>query len=377
MNELLSSVTSLPNLHPAVVHFPIALLPMAVLLDLMLAGFKGQRAWLERAAVSVYAAAGLGAGLAFWAGGEAVDSLAPLPLATQLHVNEHSDSALYTVWLIGILCVGRAALAFLDRQVARRGLRLGVLLVALVAVGMVFRTADLGGALVYQHGVGVASTFPGSAEAPVHHTALVPAPESSADGVEAVAAMSRLTTSPDGTLEWTPLSGDEAAAGAVLSPAAGTASDSASWTAATDGAAGLRLTVSGLALLVLPGSFGDVQVEAQLDLGNFIGEVGVAHHVESAEQAGFLTVSVPSNEYMLGRLEGSSVKQLGRSTGASPSGPIRLTVSAIGRHFKGLVDDELVVHGHTAALPDGSVGLLLRGEGSVQVISLRVIPVEG
>ena len=34
MNELLASTTSLPNLHPAIVHFPIALAAVALVVDL-------------------------------------------------------------------------------------------------------------------------------------------------------------------------------------------------------------------------------------------------------------------------------------------------------------------------------------------------------
>ena len=47
MNEILASYTSLPNLHPALVHFPIALLPTAVLFDLLAVSIQKQKVWLD------------------------------------------------------------------------------------------------------------------------------------------------------------------------------------------------------------------------------------------------------------------------------------------------------------------------------------------
>lgn len=374
MNEFLSGLTSLPNIHPAVVHFPIALLPVAVILDLLLMGLEQQRGWLERAAASLYVGAALGCGAAFWAGRQAVDALPPLAPSVQLYVNQHADSALYVLWLVGVLSVARAALTIVDPKANRRVPRAALLLVALVAVGLVFRTADLGGALVYQHGVGVAATMVDGSETSEVDSAGAPLGETLA-GESLAPASSRLLETGDGALEWNPLPGDRDALGSVLSPAPGTTRDAASWVAAPDGEKGLSLSVAGFALLVLPRSFGDVQVEAELDLQGFVGEAGLVHHVDSATQAGFFTVSPTSNEYVLGTLDGDNVRQLGRSTAALSPGPVRLTVSAIGRHFKGLVDDEAVVHGHEPALPDGKVGLLFRGRGSVRVLSLKVVPV--
>ena len=77
MNELLSW-TSLPNLHPALVHFPIALVPMAILADVLRLIFRRQE-WLDRAATGLYIAAALGALAALWAGEQAADGLVAVP----------------------------------------------------------------------------------------------------------------------------------------------------------------------------------------------------------------------------------------------------------------------------------------------------------
>ena len=98
MSEVVIRFTSLPNLHPALVHFPIAILPVALLMDLMAVLLRGQREWLDRAASLLYVASAVGAIAAFWTGRFAADGLPPLDLHVQLAVNEHSDSARTAAW---------------------------------------------------------------------------------------------------------------------------------------------------------------------------------------------------------------------------------------------------------------------------------------
>ena len=112
---------------------------------------------------------------------------------------------------------------------------------------------------------------------------------------EKTRAEHRLVTGAGGSVSWTPLPGDQAALGGILRPAPGALLSSVSWQApATD--VGLGLRVNGRTILVLPGSYDDVQVEAQLVLEDFEGVVGLAHHVRSMRLAGLLTISLPGGE---------------------------------------------------------------------------------
>lgn len=372
MSDLITHFTSLPNLHPAVVHFPIALLPVAVLVDLWMLGSSRGRDGMERAASLLYVAAALGAGGAYWAGRLAADGLPPLALEVQHRVNEHSDAALGALWWVALLAVARVAIAFWDRRCRRKILRASLLVVALVGVGLVLRTADLGGGLVYRYGVAVAGRVEHVAQeetkAAVEPETTGPSPEDSA---------SRLVVGADGSLTWKPLPGDRAALGGVLRPAPGTDAGAVSWEESVDGAAGLLLAVDGEALLLLPGAFGDVQVQAELEVGGFEGEVGLAHHASSGSQAGLLTVSFPGNTFALVSRHADETRQLSRAVRSVPRGSFQLMVTADGRHFNGFLGSERIVHGHELSSGSGGCGLFLKGHGTVRILSLMVTPETG
>ncbi|MCB1057904.1 MAG: hypothetical protein KDD11_20575 [Acidobacteria bacterium] len=146
--------TSLPNLHPAVVHFPIALAPVALLFDLMALAQRSRRSEWIRAANAVWVLAALGALVAFWAGGEAEDSLTTgLSAAAHARIENHSEWASATLWAFGSIAVLRL---ILSRWFEKSTWKLVIVAaLGLVGVGLVAYTADLGGDLVYRHGIAV------------------------------------------------------------------------------------------------------------------------------------------------------------------------------------------------------------------------------
>jgi hypothetical protein len=255
-----------------------------------------------------------------------------------------------------------------------------VLLAAgLAAVGLVARTGDLGGALVFQHGLGVHVGAEGTPEANAGAEGIEGEDGTTAAHAEPGSAggdpSRRLEEGEDGGVTWTPAPGDGAALGSVVTAAPGSSLDAVTAALAEDGAEGLGLWVDGRSLLVLPGSFGNVQVEARLRLDGFEGTLGVAHHVREAEAAGLFSVTTGGEAELLS-LDGGSRELLDEASFEMPGGVFTLAVSAAGRHLKGLVDEGQLTHGHVDPPPDGAAGLLLDGHGGVRLISLRVIPLE-
>ena len=150
-------MSGLPNLHPAIVHLPLALLPAAILFDL--AGLvRPTWTWLERGGAFLLILAALGAAAAVVAGEQAEEGLGPLPPAAHEVVHAHEDTGKKALVGCAALAIARLLLSIRDRDRPRlTALFLRVLL--LVAAGgtllLMVRTADLGGQLVYRHGVGV------------------------------------------------------------------------------------------------------------------------------------------------------------------------------------------------------------------------------
>jgi len=148
----------LPNLHPVLVHFPIAWLVAALVFDLACVVMR-RSVWLDRAAVSLYALAVLAAGVAIWAGRLAADQIGAVSVDVERLVGEHGDWAFLTLLFAVGVTVFRLEIAWRDRKETILRLtraRFLALLLALAGQWVLAETADRGAQLVYRHGVAVA-----------------------------------------------------------------------------------------------------------------------------------------------------------------------------------------------------------------------------
>ncbi len=366
MFDSLIEATALPNLHPALVHFPIACLPLALAFDCVGLVLRRQR-WLAPAATTLYIVGVLSAWLAIWAGERAADGLVGVPAAVQPRIGEHSDWAHYALYAMIAVAAVRLAIQLRPRLSDHRGAILGALVLGLAALGLLGKTADLGGALVYQHALAVKLTEPVTPE--------MPAGEISAGAASTAdeSARDRLVTAEDGSLIWRPAPEDNDAIGTVLVAAQG--SDLAAVHALEASGDGLGLTVDRSVTLLLPGTFGDVQVEAEIELLDFNGSVGLVHHYREAGDRGAFATSIEGNAVLDDVRQGDRTL-LDEQGIELPRGRFMLAVSASGKHLKGLVDGKTVTHGHIAPGPEGSCGLLLAGTGTLRVLRMTVQPLE-
>ena len=306
MTSLLASLTSLPNLHPAVVHFPIALVLVALgarLVQLV----RPERRTVRLFALWATVLAGLGGGAAWYAGHEAAEHLEPLGVEAEEDLGRHADLGETT----GLLLLGAALLAvWLDRRAggsagAARLSAWGGAVVLAVAAGFTLVTADLGGGLVYGHGVAVAGG--GGTDAPADTTA-------AAGGLPSALAL--------------------AAPGRIL----------------------------------LPADHGDVTVDARIDRADHDGPVVLLLHAPSDSTWEGLRLTADGRAELV-RREAGAERVLAEASVDAPTA-VRLQASAAAGHFKGFVDGAQVVHGHLDEPLTGPVGLAVGGTGQVVVVGL-------
>jgi uncharacterized membrane protein len=152
--------SSLPNSHPFLVHFPVALFTTALLLDLSLVA-RFRYVWVDRAALVGFVVSAFSSLATALSGKLASDALMPtLEQAAVAAVSTHGDWAFATVVLFFAVALLRLEASWRDREspIPRvNRARLLAVPLAIVAQGCLLATAGRGGELVYRHGVGVVS----------------------------------------------------------------------------------------------------------------------------------------------------------------------------------------------------------------------------
>ena len=138
-----------PNLHPLIVHFPIALLFAAGAVDLAGLLMRGRRP-VRDAATWLYIAGAVTAVAAYFTGDAAAKAMALSPDVTAL-VEAHAGWAFRATWLFAFFASLRLAMSYILRP--RRSLRLGALVIALAGLGALAQTALHGRRLVFEQGM--------------------------------------------------------------------------------------------------------------------------------------------------------------------------------------------------------------------------------
>jgi uncharacterized membrane protein len=158
--------TYLPNLHAAINHAPVVLLPVALLFELAGLALRRQRAWLGRSAALLLLLATLGAWAAVWSGERAEDGLEGISQPVRAHIHEHEEMAEAVLYALAALTFLRLIVAFWDHESRPAWPRFVSLIAGLTILVFVAKTADLGGRLVYHDGLAVNRAVQASPPAP-------------------------------------------------------------------------------------------------------------------------------------------------------------------------------------------------------------------
>jgi uncharacterized membrane protein len=324
-----------PNIHPMIVHFPIAFIVGAIGADLLSLVLR-RWDWLGPATVALYGVGGASAVFTYFTGTWAAEAVS-VPAAAEATLSEHANLGWWTMWFFGVYALVRLGVHLWPATRRPVSLQAVLLLVALGGGYLLYETGEHGAEMVFRHGVGVqrAEAEPGSVEP-------------------------GLTIGETGW-QWQPQS--DTAWTTRVTWLDGRPSDIEASIDTTDaGRVALALQPNAPVTFVVPDTLGAAQVIAVLSRDGFDGTVSLLHHVRGPHAYDYLAV------------DGATLRQ-GRvvdgersifATGPAQGGGWQwIRAVGDGTHFRGYVDGEMVVHGHGDAAAPGPVGLRLEGTGTV------------
>lgn len=276
-----------PNVHPLIVHFPIALLIFALIFDLFALIFKNVN-WLRYAAGSLYIVGAMAAVVAYLTGRQAADAV-NVPAMANPTLTEHADLALYTVWFFGIY--GLIRLFFLWKKLSQKWVVSFVLfLVGAAGIYLLYETAEHGAELVFRHGVGVQAAEQARQEL------------GKIQEEKEALAQSGIITQENGSWEWNPGQGAEFVLREQFNWLAASP-EAVSAETIPDETGGDVLSLNfqnNMALLTAGKPLKSVQADVKLNLNQFRGAFMLVHHVQDSLSYDF--VSLENGIMKLGRV---------------------------------------------------------------------------
>ncbi|MCF6361252.1 MAG: hypothetical protein L3J29_10890 [Cyclobacteriaceae bacterium] len=140
-----------PGIHPLIIHFPVALLSLAVVLTVLALFYY--REWITKATLGLYTVGTLSALASYISGRSAADSIG-LNLKAEVAIGTHSDWGLYTLVYFGIFTVIYYGVVFMLKKESIV-FKLTLAALALLGFFILGQTAEHGGRLVFEYGLGV------------------------------------------------------------------------------------------------------------------------------------------------------------------------------------------------------------------------------
>lgn len=345
-----------PNIHPLLVHFPIGIIILAALMNLI-SLFIPEEWWDEKKNTIVYVIGSVSAIGVYYSGKSAADSVF-LPTEAQTVLNNHADWALWLVWFFIVYAIVRIGLHYFklfDKEITKYMAFLAVL----PGLFLLYETGEHGAEMVFGYGAGTGQLLEQEEASPALTDSSPASTESSfiqkKNGDWLWEMNENAVTDLIGNFHWTEGSVNE------LSPEV-VGSDSDQY---------LKLsTAEGSNTFVTHSNYQNVQIDYYIEMTELEGSVMLIHHFIDNENFDFVELK-SSGVITQGRKEQGENNIF--QEGKFEKGGIQFfRVVGNGTHFRGYVNKEMAVHGHGDAPESGAVGLRMEGEGSILISKVEL-----
>jgi len=365
-------MSNLPNLHPAMIHFPIALFAIVVLLDGLRIFF--QKKWMENSSFFLAVLAFFGGIAAYLTGDHAADSfnLNPDQMAA---VSKHAEIAEVAILAIGVYALFRLV-AFIKIKKTGTVLRTITFALSLVPMILVALAADAGGALVYRHGLGVRVVKPKVEKSDA----------SKLDSINTSTDEKKGTlNSPQQKINAPSFSSSFSEQGDWDWSARENKKDKFIYTFKLKGVPGLvieestdrennplrlKFQSSEPKFLLFPQLADQLEIEAVVDFSDFQGTFALVHHV-SVDRKVFDGLRWMNGKLALIRYSEKGWKVY-QEKPVNGIGKIRLKVAVYQKHFRAYLDGKLLFHSHAHPLKEGKLGIFAEGLGDAAIYSFKI-----
>ncbi len=335
------------NVHPLIVHFPVALLVIAVLADFLSLILK-RYDWIRPAALWLYVFGALGTVAAYITGKQAAD-IVNFPAPSYPVISKHADLALYTMLFFSIYALIRLLFAW-RKWDQRTAVSIVLFIVAAAGLGLVQQTAEHGGELVFRYGVGTN----------VQTVKDQPKTQKATNDL-------KIPISENGSWLW------QASPQAAQTLRENFRLVKGSWealklqtikSAKTGNAVAIETRQNQSAMFTYGPLLKNVQLTARLNTDGFNGRFFLVHHVSSQYNYDFLAWD--QGKVRLGRIDNGTLKIFDEAS-VNATGWVNLKVVGSSGHYRGYVNEKLLVHGHSSDLSPGQTGFALSGSGRLQL----------
>lgn len=352
-----------PNIHPLLVHFPIVLLIAAVLFDATGLVFKKLK-WLEKSALLLYVVGTIAIVVTYFTGQSAADSI-DIPSKAIPAVTDHADWAEITLWFFIVFSIVRLSIGLWIKSV-KLAITGFIVIIGFVGIYLLYQTGDHGAKLVFGYGLGTENIITKNKQQ---------------------AADKNITNkqTPDSTFivnddgSWKLIAGRNTinilnekfiqVGGSIddLSPVYNSRDSSLVLQSHKD------TNETGF---IYNSNLENVEVIAEINLDNFDGELRLVHHYINKNNYDFLGLLTDLakednlREISLSRKSNGKTEIMEQEE-FQTKGWIEIKVVSSGSHFRGYINNELLVHGHGGEPEPGNTGLILSGYGSIKLRTIN------